>query len=71
MKFVKDGHTIEEWIEAVCHDANKVMATDDYQPVAVRVYLVSKSAGGAAATLISDGDAFDEYFGDDDGAGRR
>jgi len=71
MKFVKDGHTIEEWINAVVNDTNHIMETDDYRPVAIRVYLVSKSFGGSSATLVSDNEVFDEYFGDDDGAGRR
>ena len=62
IKFVKYGHTIEEWIEAVKNDANRVMKTSDYEPVAIRVYLVSKKAGGSSATLIADSEAFDEWF---------
>jgi hypothetical protein len=71
MKFVREGRTIEEWIEAVTNDANKFMKTDDYRPVAIRVYLVSDAEGGSSATLIADNAAFEEHFGDDGGAGRR
>lgn len=64
-KFVKDGHTIEEWIELVTADANKFMKVSDYKPVAIRVYLVSEEMGGSSAALISDAQAFEEYFGDE------
>lgn len=71
MKFVKDGHTIEEWIEATTADANKIMNVDDYRPVAIRVYIVSEKAGGSSSTIISDESTFYEYFSEDDGGAER
>jgi len=66
---VKEGHSIEEWIDNVARDASRTMETD-YHPVAIRVYLVSPQCGGLSATLIADNRAFNDHFGDE-GAGER